>query len=216
MPRKTGPRDADNARRRERRAQDPEYRARHNARNRAYYQEHREELIERFRQYRETHAHECSARQRVYRQAHKERISARNRAYKRDNESTLRAAGLRWRYGISQEEYDALLAKQGGVCAICRRHSKRRLCVDHCHITGMIRGLLCRLCNIALGCLKEDQASFAAALAYLGALPRDGPGSAAERALLVRLALPPGRRGKAILKEVTLPVRPVQRAAGAS
>jgi hypothetical protein len=35
--------------------------------------------------------------------------------------------------------------------------------------------LLCNACNLALGCLKEDQASLVAALAYLGALPRDGP-----------------------------------------
>jgi hypothetical protein len=60
----------------------------------------------------------------------------------------------------------------------------------------MIRGLLCNECNGALGYLKDDQASLVAALAYLGALPRDGPGSAAQRALAVHDVLPlwPTRR----------------------
>src|SRR5262249_60686824 len=94
-----------------------------------------------------------------------------------------RNGDLRRLYGISAADYDALLDKDGGVCAICRKRSKRRLCVDHCHRTGTIRGLLCASCNLGLGSLKEDQASLVAALAYLGSLPRDGPGSAPERAL---------------------------------
>jgi hypothetical protein len=77
--------------------------------------------------------------------------------------------------------------------------SKERLCVDHCHLTGTIRGLLCHACNLALGSLKEDQPSLVAALAYLGALPRDEPGSAAQRALAVHAALPPWPTRRAVL-----------------
>jgi hypothetical protein len=77
--------------------------------------------------------------------------------------------------------------------------AKGRLCVDHCHVTGMIRGLLCNECNGALGYLKDDQASLVAALAYLGALPRDEPGSAAQRALAVHHVLPPWPTRRAIL-----------------
>lgn len=58
-------------------------------------------------------------------------------------------------YGITKEEYDALFAAQGGRCFICQRvaHSKR-LAVDHDHVTGEVRGLLCpdieRGCNYAI------------------------------------------------------------------
>jgi Recombination endonuclease VII len=63
----------------------------------------------------------------------------------------------------------------------------------------MVRGLLCNECNSALGYLKDDQASLVAALAYLGALPRDRPGSAAQRALAVHDVLPPWPTRRAIL-----------------
>lgn len=51
-------------------------------------------------------------------------------------------------YGLTQEEYDFMLEKQEGRCAICRnKPGKRRLNVDHNHKTGQIRGLLCGRCN---------------------------------------------------------------------
>lgn len=70
----------------------------------------------------------------------------------------MRAAKLRARYGIGVEEYDRLLADQGGTCAICRNLPRpgRDLCVDHNHLTGEVRGLLCDLCNRTLGQAGDD------------------------------------------------------------
>ena len=67
------------------------------------------------------------------------------------------------KYGMSLQEYDDLLKKQGGVCAICRKEQTRghSLCVDHNHETGQNRGLLCHKCNQALG-LLQDRATNAA------------------------------------------------------
>jgi Recombination endonuclease VII len=185
---KVGRREARNARQRERYAQDAVYRAKLKARFHAYYQVHKQEINERVRAYCQAHRHEIN-----------EGARARYHAQKHDSASPVRTALLKRRYGISPAEYDALLAKQGGACAICRRRAKGRLCVDHCHVTGMVRGLLCNECNGALGYLKDDQASLVAALAYLGALPRDGPGSAAQRALAVHGVLPPWPTRRAIL-----------------
>jgi Recombination endonuclease VII len=162
MPLNAEQRSAWNARRRERRAQDPIYSAAENARKRAYYQTHKLKISERMQAYREAHRQEIRERANAYYQANKEAITERARASrqarKRNNDPSLRSVELK-RYGISVAEYDALLAKQGGVCAICRKRSKRRLCVDHCHLTGTVRGLLCDRCNLGLGYLKEDQAS---------------------------------------------------------
>jgi hypothetical protein len=78
---------------------------------------------------------------------------------------------LKSMYGILQEDYDALLASQNGHCAICGgdRFDKRRkaLGVDHDHLTGVVRGLLCRSCNLAIGLLRDDPALLRAALDYL-------------------------------------------------
>jgi hypothetical protein len=137
-----------------------------------------------------------SARRRAYHRAHKHEISARRQG-----------GHLKRRYGISRADYAALLARQGGVCAICGKPPEKTLCVDHCHSTGKIRGLLCRKCNFGLGCYGEDQAALIAALAYLGrgVFDRGGSGSAAQHALLARAALPAGPI--AVLKEAHVPIR---------
>lgn len=66
--------------------------------------------------------------------------------------------GYRWRlmnsYGITIEQYQRIWADQYGLCAICFRSESEigeRLCVDHDHDTGIVRGLLCRKCNKAIG-----------------------------------------------------------------
>ena len=68
-------------------------------------------------------------------------------------------------YGLSRVELDALIASQGGLCAICQ--SNRAVQVDHDHATGKIRGVLCFTCNVALGQLKDDVALFRKAIEYL-------------------------------------------------
>jgi hypothetical protein len=209
-----GQSDAYNAKRRERWAQDPVYRAKGHARSRAHYQAHRQERRRRARSYRQAHKEKESARARAYYQAHKQEINKRCRAYYHAHKDDGAVQRAQRRYGISAAEYDALLAKQGGACAICRKRARGRLCVDHCHLTGTIRGLLCHACNRALGALKDDQASLVAALAYLGALPRAGPGSAAQRALAVHAALPPWPGRRALLTHPPIRCDAAPRACG--
>lgn len=54
-----------------------------------------------------------------------------------------------------------MLEEQGGVCAICRgREGRKYLAVDHSHVTGCVRGLLCTRCNVAVGfCEKYGKAA---------------------------------------------------------
>lgn len=71
-------------------------------------------------------------------------------------------------YNLTPDQYDALYAAQGRVCAICRRATgkTKRLAVDHDHHTGTVRGLLCGNCNtILLGRWSRD--SLARAVTYL-------------------------------------------------
>lgn len=84
-------------------------------------------------------------------------------------ERWARAAWLRRRYGITIEEYDALLEAQGGVCAACGGvdQNGRRLAVDHDHATGAVRGLLCDFCNRAVGLVRDDAALAEQLASYL-------------------------------------------------
>src|SRR5499426_1627330 len=70
------------------------------------------------------------------------------------------------RYGLTLADYRALQSRQGNACAICRKPA-RVLCIDHCHVTGRVRGLLCFKCNSALGFCNDDPRLLRAALAYL-------------------------------------------------
>ena len=77
-------------------------------------------------------------------------------------------AAERTAYGLSVEELDAMLARQGGRCAICRDEpGDRRLGVDHDHATGRVRGLLCPRCNMALGLFRDNADALRAAAGYL-------------------------------------------------
>lgn len=77
-------------------------------------------------------------------------------------------------YGISYEEYEEMLIDQEGVCAICgceetnnTRGKINRLCIDHNHDSGEVRGLLCHKCNVGIGNLKEDIDILINAIKYL-------------------------------------------------
>lgn len=76
---------------------------------------------------------------------------------------------LKKTYGLTSEEYDAMLAAQGGVCALCGNASThgKQLCVDHCHKTSKIRALLCDVCNRGLGYFKDDPEALRGAADYL-------------------------------------------------
>ena len=71
-------------------------------------------------------------------------------------------------YGVTHDEYLALLEAQGGTCAICHDSAQQRaLAVDHDHVTGAIRGLLCDRCNPMLGYARDSIAILEAAIEYL-------------------------------------------------
>jgi hypothetical protein len=130
-------RSAWNEKRRQRYAEDEDYRERRKAEGRAYHAAHREKNNERQR---------------------------RRSWAKKLSDFWRRLARF---YGISREQYEGLLAKQGGVCGICRKPPQEPLCVDHSHATGRVRGLLCRKCNTGLGSYDDDVSLMAAGIAYL-------------------------------------------------
>lgn len=72
------------------------------------------------------------------------------------------------RYGLSNEEFLALVEQQHGSCAICHTSfNERKMHVDHCHTTGAVRGLLCSQCNRAIGLLGDNAEGLERALLYL-------------------------------------------------
>jgi len=98
-----------------------------------------------------------------------ERARESKRAYYRRNIEKIRAGvavrGRKTRYNLTDEQYQKMLNEQGRKCAICKE--QKRLCVDHCHKTGKIRGLLCFGCNLDIRILEGPPEKLRSAQKYL-------------------------------------------------
>lgn len=129
------------------------------------------------------------ARQKRYREKNKDRVRENQRRHRQSEKgkATARRAAKKWRashpechrrhalkklYGLTVKEFEGMVAAQKGLCAICARPPRgkgtaSRLHVDHCHVSGKIRGLLCTNCNALLGHAADSPLVLAAAIAYL-------------------------------------------------
>jgi len=127
------------------------------------------------------------ARVKRWQQANADRVNAYHRERRADPEvkRQARAYHLMRTFGITIEQYEAILAGQGGVCAICGRAPSESISlhVDHDHETGRIRGLLCFRCNNSLGDLDDDPALLQSALSYVAK-----PSEEDRQLVLARLA----------------------------
>ena len=109
------------------------------------------------------------ARHYVCKECTKARIKANNTA----DPSKERSRHLRRAYGITLEEYEQMLELQGGKCALCPktapggRHAQAHWCVDHDHVTGKVRELLCNDCNMVLGIIKDSPEHLGRMITYI-------------------------------------------------
>lgn len=76
--------------------------------------------------------------------------------------------GIKKAYGLTREQVDLMIEAQDGRCAICAS-TPDRLHVDHDHVTGRVRGMLCGRCNRALGLMADEPDRLEAAARYLRA-----------------------------------------------
>jgi len=103
---------------------------------------------------------ECSNKaNRSYVKRNKQKYLNYQKKYHQEHRLEHRSQNLKQNYGISLKEWEVLFKKQQGRCAICKTHQaelKRRLDVDHNHLTGKVRNLLCSRCNRVIGGANED------------------------------------------------------------
>lgn len=110
-------------------------------------------------QYFSSHCKVCdSKKNKAYHEKHKERRHLQHRAWRTKS-----------KYGLTLEEYDEMLKSQGNLCAICGNLETidRAMAVDHDHVTGLVRGILCSNCNNGLGRFKDDIKVLENAIEYL-------------------------------------------------
>ena len=121
------------------------------------------------REYKSTPAER--ARAKAWYEANKERALAQRKVYAEANKDQRRWKEVARKYDITEYEYLCMLDDQGGHCALCPSTVADRrggpLHVDHDHVTGKVRGLLCGPCNHGIGKFQDDPARLRAAADYL-------------------------------------------------
>ena len=113
-----------------------------------------------FSKYKNNLAKECKRCRKKLTQNNKENTLEQKR-----NTTQSRSNYLYNTYGITSKEYTEMEREQDNKCAICLKeetvldvnNKAKRLCVDHDHITGDVRGLLCSRCNLGIGYLMSDE-----------------------------------------------------------
>lgn len=95
------------------------------------------------------------------------------REYRRKNKETMAATHrrhkLKQQYGMAPGVLKDLLKAQDNLCKICltKPDDEKGLVVDHCHVSGMVRGMLCTKCNTGLGMFRDDEIFLEKAILYL-------------------------------------------------
>jgi hypothetical protein len=133
-------------RRRKRYAEDPQFRESILAANRAWHAANTREI-----------------------HARRRKRCAEDPKYRRKVNAWVKWARLKHDYGITPEEYRAMVKRQKGRCAICEKKFRRRRerGLDHCHYCHFVRGLLCTLCNLGIGYFKDQPKLLKRAVKYL-------------------------------------------------
>jgi hypothetical protein len=98
----------------------------------------------------------------------KEHKIAQSAKWHKENPDIRDDKHLRYKYGITLNVYLDMAKQQNNACKICNKiQQDRKLCIDHCHVTGNIRGLLCDKCNKGLGSFEDNELSLKNAVTYL-------------------------------------------------
>ena len=124
-----------------------------------YYGEHKEGHLEKGKAYYSKNKNTLFVKQKEHYIKNRVELNKRQTIYNRKK-----------RYGVSEEEYKTMFLKQNGNCLGCGTNQsklKKALHVDHCHITGKVRGLLCATCNLALGYAKDNEQILLNLIKYL-------------------------------------------------
>lgn len=105
---------------------------------------------------------------------HQERIKAFYKSRREKNPEKvrleIRRSELKCKYGLTLADYDALRQRQENRCGSCGDEFKpglNRVSVDHCHKTGVVRGLLCNNCNLGIGRFKDSPRRLRLAAQYM-------------------------------------------------
>jgi len=123
------------------------------------------------KEYYNTHKEKILAYQKEYNCNHREKRNAYIREYRHTHKEKIKNYNLKSNHGLSITEFDNLLLAQDNKCLICGQPldllNPKLIHIDHNHLTGKVRGILCNKCNMAIGLLRDNPEYIRNALEYL-------------------------------------------------
>jgi len=157
--------------------------------DKAHYAKNRERLIAYCREYNKAHPEVQKKAMTKWRKRNPEKAKEATSKWREENPEKSKKSTLNWRernpekvkihhktktlklYGATIEDWENLKLKQNNSCAICGTHESNitlGLAIDHDHVTGKIRSLLCVKCNTGLGCFNDNVVLLNKAIMYIG------------------------------------------------
>jgi hypothetical protein len=126
-------------------------------RRKIYYEENKKSILE---------------KRRIYRNKNLTKVLASNKSYGVRNKEKRRVGAIWCSYKVDESFIRDIMDSQKGCCGICKQSlilpgDKKSYSIDHNHLTGKVRGLLCHHCNAAIGLFKEDESNLLGAIEYL-------------------------------------------------
>lgn len=149
---------------------DPDFLIKEREKSKIYYTKNKKEINKKRSIYNKNNREKNNLRVKSYRERNKESYQLKVKKYRSENKDVIKNKILKKKFNISLEEYNTMLQNQNHKCNICKTEKTelgRLLCVDHCHETGIIRGLLCDRCNRGIGVFKDNVILLTEAIKYI-------------------------------------------------
>ena len=124
-----------------------------------WYSKNKDKVAIRVKEYRKQHKKQFEEYQKQYKKTHQKQRKEYHKFYR-----------TRIKYGVSKTDWYSLLKKQKNKCAICKNFLPtdiRKLCIDHCHKSGKIRGIVHNDCNLMIGFSKKNVEVLKSAIKYI-------------------------------------------------
>jgi hypothetical protein len=143
------------------------------AQKKAYYEANKEKVKAKSREYYEANKDRQKEQRNTWRKSNQDKMNEYNRAYRYRNRAQPHRGKIK-QYGLTLERYNTLVSQTGDNCPICgvqfdwvNRHKANRPCIDHCHKTGEVRGIICGKCNAAIGMFSDSVETLGKAIQWL-------------------------------------------------